>query len=128
MSAKILNSPKINLFDKEFLGSRIACLTFIGLLISYIVGTTGIIALLICSSLILFFAIQFVIQSQVLNAILGGIMFLLGVYFSMAVWSEFNDFQVVNKSAKQLLIMGWGGCFTVIAFGVIMVRSAVLHD
>ena len=128
MSAKILTSPKINLLDKQFLVNRIGCLTFIGFLLAYIIGSTGTVVLAICSGLILFFAIQFVFQFQALNMVLGGIMFLLGVYFSLAVWSEFLDFEVVNKSARQLLLVGWGGCAIVITFGVLMVRSAVLQD
>lgn len=128
MNAKILSTPKINLFEKDYIVSRIACVIFIALLVAYIVGTTETTALVISGSLILFFAIQFVIQSQVLNSILGGIMFLLGVYFSMAVWSEFREFEAVTQAAKQLLLVGWGGCAVVITFGTLMVRSALFQE
>lgn len=128
MKAKALTTLKLNLFDKQFLVSRIACLAFISLLFVYMVGTTGIAASAVCISLILLFVVQFIFQFQVLNIVLGGIMFLLGVYFSMAVWSEFIEFEVVTQAARQLLIVGWGGCAFVISLAVFMVRSALLQD
>lgn len=128
MNAKALVAPKINLFEKPFLASRIACIVFISMLLMYVVGTTGIGAFAVCLSLILLFGIQFIFQFQPLNVILGGIMFLLGVYFSMAVWSEFIEFEVVTESARQLLIIGWGGCLLVIGLAILMIRSALLHE
>ena len=128
MNAKALTLSRINIFDKQFLVSRIACLAFIGMLLMYAAGTSGIGAIVVCTSLILLFVGQFIFQFQLLNGLLGGIMFLLGVYFSLAVWSEFREFEGITQAARQLIIFGWGGCLLVIGFAFLMIRSAVLQD
>ena len=128
MNAKALAPSHFNLFEKQFLVSRITCFLFIGLLLMYLIETSGIGAVVVCLSLISLFAIQFIFQFQLLNGLLGGIMFLLGVYFSLAVWSEFTDFEVVTQAARKLLIVGWGGCSLVIGLAVLLIRSAVLQE
>lgn len=128
MNAKALTLSRINIFDKQFLVSRIACLAFIGMLLMYAAGTPGIGAVAVCASLIFLFVGQFIFQFQLLNGLLGGIMFLLGVYFSLAVWSEFLEYERITEAARQLIIVGWGGCLLVIGFAFIMIRSALLHD
>ena len=128
MNAKAVTSLRIDLFDRQFLVSRITCFLFIGLLLMYLIGSGGLGATVVCMSLISLFLIQFIFQFQLLNGLLGGIMFLLGVYFSLAVWSEFTDFEVVTQAARQLLIVGWGGCLFVIGLAVLLFRSALLQD
>ncbi len=128
MNAKVLTPSQFNLFDKQFFVSRITCFLFIGLLLMYLIETSGIGATVVCLSLISLFLVQFIFQFQLLNGLLGGIMFLLGVYFSLAVWSEFTDFEVVTRAARQLLIMGWGGCLLVIGLAVLLIRSALLQE
>lgn len=128
MNARALKSIRIDLLDKQFLVGRISCFLFIGLLTMYLIGSGGIGATVVCLSLISLFVIQFIYQFQVLNGLLGGIMFLLGVYFMLAVWSEFTDFETVTQAARQLLIVGWGACLFVIALAVLLIRSALLQE
>ena len=128
MNAKEVFPSQFNLFEKQFLVSRITCFLFIGLLLMYLIGTNGIGATVVCLSLISLFLIQFIFQFQLLNVLLVGIMFLLGVYFSLSVWSEFLDFEVVTQAARQLLIVGWGGCLLVIDLAVLLIRSALLQE
>lgn len=71
---------------------------------------------------------QFIFQNNTINGILGGIMTLLGLYFSLAVWSEFSEFEVINDAARQLLLVGWSGCFAVIILGILMIRSSILNS
>ena len=75
--------------------------------------------------LISLFVIPIVFQFKVLNGILGGILFLVSVYFSLAVWSEFNEFDVVTSSAKQLLLFGFGGCFLGVVFSLFMIWTFI---
>ena len=128
MNAKAVFPSQFTLFDRQFLVSRVTCFLFISLLLMYLIETSGIGAVVVCFSLISLFAIQFFFQFQLLNGLLGGIMFLLGVYFSLAVWSEFTDFEVVTQAARKLLIVGWGGCSLVIGLAVLLIRSAVLQE
>jgi hypothetical protein len=128
MNTKALIPSQFNLFDKQFLVSRITCFLFIGLLLTYLIGSGGVGATVVCLSLISLFLVQFIYQFQLLNGLLGGIMFLLGVYFSLAVWSEFTDFEVVTQAARQLLLVGWGRCLLVISLAVLLIRSVLLQD
>ncbi|MBN1985676.1 MAG: hypothetical protein JW761_05195, partial [Prolixibacteraceae bacterium] len=55
------------------------------------------------------------------NCFLGGMMFLISIYLSLAVWSEFIEFEVVSNSARQLLLVGWSLCLTGIVLSVFMI-------
>jgi hypothetical protein len=128
MNAKELIPSQLNLLEKQFLVSRTVCLFFVGILLMYNLGNSGIGVTLICVSLITLFLVQFIFQFEFLNALLGGIMFLLGVYFSLAVWSEFREFEVVTQAARQFLLVGCGGCLLVIVLAVLLMRSALLNE
>ena len=127
MNAQNLAFPKINLLEKKYLASRISCLILIGLLLMYLLPLTtrGLTASLISGGFAIVLAIHFFIQSRILNIILGGIMFLVGIYFSLAVESEFNDFETATREAWQLLFAGLGLCFSVIAMSLIMIRQGM---
>lgn len=128
MNAIILALPKINLFEKKYLASRIACLILTTVLLMYLlpISTRGLVASLISGGLAIMLAIQFFRQSQIANFILGSVMFLIGLYFSMAVVSEFNEFETVTRAAKQLLGFGLVGTFSIMILSVLMIRRAVL--
>ena len=128
MNMQNLTLQKINLLEKKNLASRISCLILIGLLIMYLLPLTtlGLAASLIAGGFAaLILAIHFFIQSRILNIILGGIMFLGGIYFSLAVVSEFNDFETVTHEAWQLIFVGLGLCFSVIVMLVTMIRQGM---
>lgn len=127
MNAKTLVTLKFNLFEKKYFASRIACVVFIILLGMYLIESTrSLWATIIPLVFIAAFVCQFIFQKNAVNGIFGGIMILIGLYFSLAVWSEFSEFEIANDAALQLLLAGWFGCFLLIAFGVLMVRSFIL--
>ena len=126
MNATISTSLKINLLEKKYLASRIACSACTISLATFLFGEIG--SLWIVAFFLGFigvFVYQFVFQNYIVNAILGSILALTGFYFSMGVWSEFTDFEVVNNAARQLLIVGWLICSVVITFGVLMIRTFI---
>lgn len=128
MSVKALFQPRFNLLEKKYVASRIACLVLASLLVMYLfpLQTRGVIVSLISGGFAILFIVQFFRQSPVLNFILGGIMFLTGIYFCFAVMSEFNEFEIVTSSAKQLLIFGLGTCFSVMMLAFLMIWRALL--
>lgn len=71
---------------------------------------------------------QFIFQYNSISGILGGIMILLGLYFFLAVLSEYSKFEVINDTARQMLLVGWSGCFVVIILGIMMIRSSILNS
>lgn len=118
--------PKFNLFEKKYLASRIACVVFFILAFFYLFESqrsagASFVAYLTMALL----TIQFVFQFKALNGIIGGLMLLGSLYFSLAVWSEFNEFEVVTESAKQLLMFGFGGTFVGILLSVFMLWSFI---
>lgn len=120
MKAHALSFPKFNLFEKKYLASRIASAVFIVVCILYLWGGQPFAATLTAVVAIALFAIQFVFQFKWVNCFLGGMMFLASIYLSLAVWSEFAEFEVVNNSALQLLLVGWSLCLTGIVLSVFM--------
>ncbi|RIJ49254.1 hypothetical protein D1614_06795 [Maribellus luteus] len=91
----------------------------------YLWGGRSLAASVISATAILLFALQFIFQFNAVNGVLGGLMVLVGLYFSMAVWSEFSEFEVVNKEALTLLLVGWGLCLSVIVLAIFMVVSFI---
>lgn len=128
MNANVLILPKINLLEKKYLASRIACLVLTVLLVMYLlpIPTRGLMASLISGGLAVLLTIPFIFQSRIANIVLGGIMFLIGAYFSLTVVSEFNEFETLTRAAWQLLLFGLGGCFSVMFLSFLMLRRAVL--
>ncbi|HSH19033.1 MAG TPA: hypothetical protein VLA03_01195 [Draconibacterium sp.] len=125
MNTKTLRSLKFNLFEKKFLASRIACLIFIVAWIIYLWGGRPFVATLVSVSAISLFILQLIYQFKLINGLLGGIMFFVSIYFSLAVWSEFNDFEIVASEAWNLLLVGWGLCLTEIILSLFMIMSAL---
>ena len=127
MSAKILTQQTFNLLEKKYIPSRFACLALTALLIIYLIPfTRGIEASIFAGTLAVVFVLQFFRQSKILNVILGGIILLLSFYFSLAVFSEFNEFETVTKAARQLLLVGWGVCLFSSVLAILMIRQALL--
>lgn len=124
MSAKILNQ---SILEKKYIPSRFACLALSALFVMYLIPfDRGIGASIFAGTFIVVFIFQFFRQSKILNVILGGIILLLSFYFSLAVLSEFNEFETVTKAAKQLLLVGWGGCLFSAVLAFLMIRRAML--
>jgi hypothetical protein len=128
MNAKALTIPEFNFLEKKYIASRIECVFHIVLFSLYLIeGNRPLWATVIPIVLIAVFVFQFIFQKNAVNGIFGGIIILIGLYFSLAVWSEFSEFEVVNDTALQLLLVGWLGRFLIIAFGVIMVWRFILE-
>lgn len=128
MNTQTLISPKFNLFEKRYLASRIACVVFFVLAFLYLFESqkpAGASFAVYCTMALL--TVQFVFQFKALNGIIGGLLFLGSLYFFLAVWSEFNEFEVVTEPAKQLLMFGFGGTFVGIILSVFMLWSFI-HD
>jgi hypothetical protein len=89
------------------------------------ISTRGLIVSLIGGGLALVLGLQFFLQSRILNIILGGIMFMIGGFFSLAVLSEFNEFEIVTQDVWLLLIVGMGLCISVVAMSVVMIWQAM---
>ena len=129
MSSQLFSIRRFNLFEKRYFASRIACIVYILLFGMYIIGgNRSLWATVVPLVFISVFIWQIIFQNNTLNGILGGIMTLLGLYFSLAAWSEFNEFEIINDAARQLLIVGWSGCFAVIILGILMIRSSILNS
>jgi hypothetical protein len=125
MNAQMLLSQNFNLFEKRYLSSRITCLVFIVTGILYLRGGLPLTATLITVGTITLFAAQFIFQFKWLNLFLGGMMLLLSIYLSPAVWSEFSEFEVVTEAARKLLLSGWGICFAGLTLSVLMIISFI---
>jgi hypothetical protein len=123
MNLLALKILKINLFEKRYLASRIACLVFILFLTSYIIGGGFSTIDHYVLGVIFVFLIQFILQFKWINFYLGLLMFLVGAYFSLAVLSEFMEFPVLNRDAFFLLVVGWSLCLTVCVFAVFMIKG-----
>ena len=82
-------------------------------------------ASIITLSAMAFLSLQFVYQFKALNGILGGLFLLASLYTSLAVWSEFTEFDVITLSAKQLLLVGFGGSFMGILLSGFMIWSFI---
>ncbi len=119
---------KINLFEKKYLASRIACLLLASVLLMYLlpVSTRGLVASLISGGLAFLLLVQFVFQNRGLNLLLGIILFFVGGYFSLAVVSEFNEFETITREAWLLLSVGLGLCISVMVLSVLMIQRSVL--
>jgi len=115
-------SSKFRLSEKKYLISRIACSVFIVAWLVYLPGRT-ITATLITIGAILLFGLQFVFQFKMLNWFLGISMLIVSIYMSFAVLSEFSEFETVSRSAWQLLLFGWGMCFTGVVLSVLMLKN-----
>lgn len=125
MNAQMLLSQKFNLFEKKYLASRIACLVFIVAGILYLRGGLPLTATLITVGTITLFTAQFVFQFKWLNLFLGGMTFLISIYLSLAVWSEFSEFEVVTEAARKLLLFGWGICFAGLLLSLFLIVSFI---
>jgi hypothetical protein len=130
MSSQLFPIPKFNLFEKKYLTSRIACLVLTALLLMYLLplSTRGLVASIIGGGLAILLAIQFFYQSKTVNFLLGGIMFLIALYFCAAVVDEFSEFEIVTREAKQLLFFGLGLFFSIMVLSVLMIRRAILDS
>jgi ABC-type Fe3+-siderophore transport system permease subunit len=113
------------LLEKKYLASRVACGVFIIVWISYLTGVESYIASLIAISSILLFFLQFIFQFMWLNWFLGVAMFFVSLYFSLAVWDEFREFETVTREARLLLLVGWGMCFTCVILSIFMIVSCI---
>ncbi len=118
-------SSRFNLSDKKYLASRVACVAFMIVFGLYLWGGRSLAGSVISVTAILLFAIQFVFQFNAVNGVLGGLMLLVGLYFSMAVWSEFSEFEVISSEALTLLFVGWALCLSVIVLAIFMVVSFI---
>ena len=126
MKAKIAVPENFDLLDKKYLPSRIACLILFIVLLAYLIPRTDLLGPSILSGgLAVLFIVQFFRQNRILNYVLGGLMFLVGLYFCAAVVDEFMEFESVTHSAKQLLIYGLGGFLSVMVLSVLMIRRAI---
>ncbi|MCE4563520.1 hypothetical protein INQ51_04295 [Maribellus sp. CM-23] len=125
MNTPISLSSRFNFTDKRYMASRVACIAFMIVFGLYLWGGRSLAASAISVTAILLFVLQFVLQFNAVNGVLGGLMVLVGLYFSMAVWSEFSEFEVVNKEALTLLFVGWGLCLSVIVLAIFMVVSFI---
>lgn len=125
MNAQTLTFLKFNLFEKRHLSGRIACFVFIIALFFYAFSFRSTGATIISLGAISLFAVQFIYQFKAINGILGGIMLLVSIYFSLAVWSEFSEFEVVTQAARELLMVGWSLCFAGIILALLMIVSAI---
>lgn len=123
MNIQVLKILKINLFEKRYLASRIACLVFILLLTSYIIGGRFSTIDHYVLGVIFVFLIQFILQFKWINFYLGLLMFIVGAYFFLAVLSEFMEFPAFNRDAYFLLVVGWSLCVMVCVFAVFMIRG-----
>lgn len=130
MSSHLFPFPKYNLIEKKYLASRIACLVLTVLLLMYLLplSTRGLVASIISGGLAILLAIQFFYQSKTVNFLLGGIMFLIALYFCAAVVDEFSEFEIVTREAKQLLFFGLGLFFSIMVLSVLMIRRAILDS
>ena len=128
MNEQMLSSKEgFKLLEKKYLPSRIACLALFILLLAYLIPSNDLLGPSILSGgLAVLFVVQFFQQNRIMNYVLGGIMFLVGLYFCAAVIDEFMEFETVTRSAKQLLIFGLGGFGTVMLLAVLMIRRAIL--
>lgn len=125
MNTRTAIFSKFRLFGKKYLVSRIACLIFIIACVLYPGQDFSVAATLITVGAILLFALQFVFQFKWLNWFLGIAMLLISLYFLLAVWDEFSEFETVTRAARQLLLVGWGMCFTGIVLSVLMIISCL---
>jgi len=125
MNTAVSISSRFNLTDKKYIASRIACIAFILAFGLYLWGGRPFVASIISLSAILLFAIQFLFQFNAVNGALGGLMFLVGFYFALAVWYEFSEFEEVNKEALNLLLVGWGFCLAAVVLAVLMIIGSV---
>ncbi|MEN8115591.1 MAG: hypothetical protein ABFS16_01350 [Bacteroidota bacterium] len=127
MSARILNLPKVNLLERKYIPSRIACFALSALLILYLIPRPDLIApLIIAGSLTVLLIIQFFYQNPIMNILLGSAMALIGAYFCLAVIDEFLEFETVTQEAWRLLLFGLGLFLSVIFLSVLMIRRAIL--
>ena len=125
MNLQSLSLRKFNLLEKKNLASRIVCVAFILVFGFYLFGGQPPVATIISIVVILLLSVQFLFQFNAANGILGGLMFLLSLYFSIAVLSEFNEFEVVNSAARNLLIFGWGACLAGIILSIFLIVSFI---
>ncbi len=64
--------------------------------------------------------VQAVIQNRIIGTGIGVLAALVGFYAFLAVLSEFNDFEVLNNSAMQLIAVGSALSLSGLAMGVTM--------
>ncbi len=125
MNTRTAIFSKFRLFEKKYLVSRISCLIFIIACVLYLGQDFSVAATLVTVGAILLFALQFVFQFKWLNWFLGVAILLISLYFLLAVWDEFSEFETVTRAARQLLLVGWGMCFTGIVLSVSMIISCL---
>ena len=85
--------PKINLFEKRYLASRIACLVLVvfGLLFQldseriFVVNYIALVVMII-------FGVQFFYQFKALNGILGGLLFIMSAYMILQYFQSLKNF------------------------------------
>jgi len=128
MNSPIFSIPKFNLFEKKYLASRFTCVILTVILIMSMLPPRGVITPIICGVLVISLIIQFFYQSKMANFLLGGIMFLIALYFCAAVVDEFSEFEIVTREAKQLLFFGLGLFFSIMVLSVLMIRTAILDS
>lgn len=127
MNAQKIIIPKINLFEKRYIASRVACILFFIFTTMYMIGGRPVVVYFFTLPVMVLLAFQFIFQYKTVNGILGGLFFLLSVYMSLAVVSEYSEFEEITQAAKQLLMVGLGGCLAGIILSVFMIWSFV-HD
>lgn len=77
---------------------------------------------LFTSLLVPILLVQLLFQFPVLNWLLGISLMLISCYMTLAVWSEFSEFQTKTSTAWQLISFGWGLTFTglAVALGILI--------
>ena len=77
----------------------------------------------IAIGLILILTIQLFLRNDFLGVLIPILLVLASIYLTLALFSEFSEFQMKNSDARHLLLVGIPFILAIIASSVLMIRK-----